>query len=167
MLAGMDIVAAVEHLGATVRADHGVEVDVRVGVHTGLVLVSDMGTPGRPDRDAIIGATPNEAARIQAVLQAAGRALTPLVGRGPELRRLHEHWHELKTRRSCPTRVVLITGEAGIGKSRLAAEIVRDVFAEGAPVLLATCSPDRTTSPLFPIVRLLEPRPESGRTVNS
>jgi class 3 adenylate cyclase/tetratricopeptide (TPR) repeat protein len=207
VLAGMDILAAIERIGAGARADHGVDVGVRVGVHTGLVLVSDMGTPDRPDRDAIIGAAPNEAARIQAVaprgavvisdttsdivrgyfdveslgrpalkgvsrqvevfrvvgvteasdrLQAAGRALTPLVGRGPELRRLHEHWRELQARRSCPTRVVLLTGEAGIGKSRLAGEIVRDVVADGDPVLLATCSPDRTTSPLFPIVRMLE-----------
>lgn len=207
VLAGMDLVAAIEQLGDGARADHGVDVGVRVGVHTGLVLVSDMGTPDRPARDAIVGTAPNEAARIQAVappgavvisdttsdivrgyfdveslgrpalkgvsrrvevfrvlgvteasdrLQAAGRALTPLVGRGPELRLLHEHWHELNARRSCPARIVLLTGEAGIGKSRLAGEIVRDVVADGDPVLLATCSPDRTTSPLFPIVRMLE-----------
>ena len=44
---------------------HRLDLAVRVAVHTGLVVRAEMGTPNAPDRDAIIGATPNLAARLQ------------------------------------------------------------------------------------------------------
>lgn len=206
-LAGLDIVSGLECLASQTSVEHGIRPQGRVGIHTGVVLVTEMGSTHRPEPDAVVGATPNEAARIQSAapansvvisdatheivrgyfeveplgrpvlkgiaaavevfrvlrptqasdrLQAAGRALTPLVGRQHELQALRDHWAALGRSASCPTRIVLLRGEAGIGKSRITAQIVRDALADRHPLLLGMCSADRSTSPLYPVVRLLE-----------
>jgi class 3 adenylate cyclase/predicted ATPase len=62
--AGLDIVASVEPLRARFgRADLG----VRVGIHSGEVVVTDMGTGDRLQPDDVVGHVPNLAARLQAV----------------------------------------------------------------------------------------------------
>src|SRR5262249_44510402 len=43
--------------------------EVRIGVHTGLVVVGDMGAGVSRDRQAIVGETPNLAARLQEIAQ--------------------------------------------------------------------------------------------------
>jgi class 3 adenylate cyclase/tetratricopeptide (TPR) repeat protein len=67
VMAGLDIVDSLAAVADDVRRRHGIEIAARVGVHTGLVLVSDMGSDRAPEHDAIIGAAPNQAARIQAL----------------------------------------------------------------------------------------------------
>ena len=47
------------------RREHGVELAIRVAVHTGLVVRAEMGTSSAPDHDAIVGETPAVAARLQ------------------------------------------------------------------------------------------------------
>ena len=47
--------------------DYGVRIDVRVGINTGLVVVSDIGTGEFRERVAVVGETPNLAARLQAM----------------------------------------------------------------------------------------------------
>ena len=65
--AGLGIVAAM----GTLNAEHGrsaktaVSLKVRLGVHTGLVVVGEMGGGEFRERDAIIGDTPNTASRLQ------------------------------------------------------------------------------------------------------
>src|SRR5205823_4712809 len=140
---------------------------LRLGIHTGLVVVGDMGGPGHQEQLAL-GEVPNIASRIQGlaapntlvisdathrliegyfdcealgtqvlrgvtqplnvyrVLQESGargrldaaatRGLTPLVGREQEVGFLLERWEQAKAGHG---QVVLLTGEAGIGKSRL------------------------------------------------
>jgi class 3 adenylate cyclase len=63
----------------------------------------------------------------------------PLVGRGAELEELNRLWRD-----ACGGRraVVVIVGEPGIGKTRLAAELCRGAHAEGAAVLLGRCYED-------------------------
>ncbi|WP_437715160.1 TOMM system kinase/cyclase fusion protein [Sorangium sp. So ce448] len=77
----------------------------------------------------------------------------PLSGRDQETGLLVERW-----RRACEGagQSILITGEPGIGKSRLA-RALRDRLAREAHTFLeARCSPDTQTSPLRPVVDLLE-----------
>ncbi|MBK9176020.1 MAG: AAA family ATPase [Flavobacteriales bacterium] len=62
--AGIAIVEAMRNHSAKYEKRFGVRTDVRVGVHTGLVVVGDMGGEGL-EADSIVGKTPNLAARIQ------------------------------------------------------------------------------------------------------
>jgi DNA-binding CsgD family transcriptional regulator/tetratricopeptide (TPR) repeat protein len=76
----------------------------------------------------------------------------PFVGRSPELAMLRElmPWDEGAARR-----IVLLGGEAGAGKSRLAREFAAEVAAEGALVLYGGCDADVRT-PYGPFVEALE-----------
>ena len=60
---------------------------------------------------------------------------TPLVGRAAELDRLREHWRRV---RDGAGRLVLVTGAQGSGKTRLAAELAREVRRDGGTVLYAS-----------------------------
>ena len=63
----------------------------------------------------------------------------PLVGRDAELNELNRLWRDARGGRRA---VVVIVGEPGIGKTRLAAELCRGAYAEGAAVLLGRCYED-------------------------
>src|SRR5262249_32938638 len=67
--AGQDIVAALPQLNARLQATlpaHGcAPLQVRIGIHTGLVVAGEMGVGDSPEPRAIVGETPNLAARLQ------------------------------------------------------------------------------------------------------
>src|SRR6516165_2405408 len=164
---GLGILAAMGDLNTRLQQDKGIQLGIRIGIHTGLVVVGEMGGEGRYENLAL-GEVPNIASRIQGlaepntilisadtyrliqgyfdcealgvqtlrgvaepvhvyrVLQESGargrldvaapRGLTPLVGRESEVTLLQERWEQVKAGHG---QVVLLTGEAGIGKSRL------------------------------------------------
>jgi predicted ATPase/class 3 adenylate cyclase len=176
---GLGIVEAIRTLNTRLASDKGVRLAVRLGIHTGLVVVGEMGGAGRQEQLAL-GETPNIAARIQGlaapdtvvistdtyrlvegyfncrglgeqrlrgvsqpipvyqVLQESGiqsrldvaisRGLTPLVGREQEVGLLLERWEQAKDGQG---QVILLSGEAGIGKSRLV-QVLKDHIAEEA-----------------------------------
>ncbi|MBT3271334.1 AAA family ATPase [Candidatus Poribacteria bacterium] len=64
--AGLGILEAVTQLNPTLREQWGVELSLRIGLHTGLVVVGDIGGEGRHEQLAL-GDVPNIAARVQAV----------------------------------------------------------------------------------------------------
>src|SRR5215468_1952762 len=70
---GLGIVAALPQLHArlqqTVAVLRASPLQVRIGIHTGLVVVSDMGGGGYRDPMAIVGETPNIAARLQGLAE--------------------------------------------------------------------------------------------------
>jgi class 3 adenylate cyclase/predicted ATPase len=66
--AGLQIVAAVHVLAEEWRKRHGIDVRVRAGVHTGLVVVGEVGAGSRREQLAV-GETPNIAARVQGVAE--------------------------------------------------------------------------------------------------
>ena len=164
--AGLAVVAAV---GAAARRPAASRLAARVGIATGLVVVGDLIGEGAAQEEAVVGETPNLAARLQALAaarhawsiaeatrrllgglfelddlgpqpaqglrragaglarasararsRAASRrcaaALTPLVGREQELGLLLDRWQQA---RDGEGQVVLLSGEPGIGKSRL------------------------------------------------
>jgi class 3 adenylate cyclase len=201
--AGLDLLEAIHPLTDEARERFGIDLRIRVAVHTGLVVRAAMGSPGAPDPDAIVGETPNLAARLQdladpgtlvisdATLElvrgwflvapmppvalkgidrdvrayqvidevaTASRVqvqadLSPFVGRQDDLGALEEAWAAV---RAGEQRVVVITGDAGVGKSRLADVIRRRVQAADGATLTAGCSSYHTSTPLYAVRRLVE-----------
>lgn len=67
VLAGLDLVSRMERVtdGAGAQRVKDIDAQVRVGIHTGQVVISDIGVGVAIERDAIVGIAPNMAARIQ------------------------------------------------------------------------------------------------------
>jgi class 3 adenylate cyclase/predicted ATPase len=197
--AGLELVAAVT--GLKTRA----ALQTRVGIATGLVVVGDLIGSGAAQEQAIVGETPNLAARLQGVAEpntvviaegtrkllgnlfeledlgakdlkgiagpvrawaalrassAEGRfealhatGLTALVGREEELELLLRRWSRAKTGEG---QVVLLSGEAGIGKSRLTAALLESVASEPHTRLRYFCSPQHTDSAFYPLISQME-----------
>jgi TOMM system kinase/cyclase fusion protein len=203
--AGLGIVEAVGQLNAHLGREREVQLAVRLGIHTGLVVVGAMGGGTRQEQLAL-GETPNLAARLQGIaapntlvisittfqllggffacqplgtpllkgqaqplavyrvlyesmarsrLEAAGSTgLTPLVGRDQEIALLRERWAQVK---EGVGQVVLLSGEAGIGKSRLVQVLKEQVAAEPQAWLTPyQCSPYYQNTALYPLIDLLE-----------
>src|SRR5580692_8253592 len=197
--AGLELVAAVSDLKTHAA------LQTRVGIATGLVVVGDLIGSGASQEQAIVGETPNLAARLQGVAEpnsvviaestrklldnlfeledlgardlkgvagparawavlrassAEGRfeamhatGLTDLVGREEELDLLQRRWSKVKTGEG---QVVLLSGEAGIGKSRLTAALLERLADEPHTRLRYFCSPQRTDSAFYPIIGQME-----------
>ena len=79
--------------------------------------------------------------------------LTALVGREEELELLLRRWSRAKTGEG---QVVLLSGEAGIGKSRLTAALLEHLTGEPHTRLRYFCSPQHTDSAFYPIIGQLE-----------
>jgi class 3 adenylate cyclase/predicted ATPase len=203
--AGLGMVEAVGQLHTHLAQERGVRLAVRLGVHTGLVVVGDVGGGSRQEQLAL-GETPNLAARLQGLaapntlvisaatfqllggffacqplgtpllkgltqplavyrvlyesmarscLEAAARmGLTPLVGREQEVALLRERWAQVK---EGVGQVVLLSGEAGIGKSRLVQVVTEQVASEPQAWLTpCQCSPYYQNTALYPMIDLLE-----------
>ncbi|MES0098243.1 AAA family ATPase [Mesorhizobium sp. M0019] len=82
-----------------------------------------------------------------------GTTPTPLVGREEEVDLLQRHWHRAK---SGEGRVVLLSGEPGIGKSRLTVTLQERIQNEPHTRLRYFCSPHRQDSALHPTIAQLE-----------
>jgi class 3 adenylate cyclase len=78
---------------------------------------------------------------------------TPLVGRDEELDLLLRRWRQVKTGEG---QVVLLSGEPGIGKSRLAAALLQCIASEPYTRLRYFCSPYHRDSALHPFIVQLE-----------
>jgi class 3 adenylate cyclase len=201
---GLGILEAMATLNARLAPAHGVRLAVRIGIHTGLVVVGAVGGGDRHELLAV-GDTPNLAARIQGLaapdtvvlsdatyrlvqgyftcedrgiqalkgfdtpvrvyrvvgtsatqsrLDVAGATgLTPLVGREQEVGLLRQCWAQVK---AGVGQVVLLSGEAGIGKSRLVHVLTERVVEEGATRLTLRCSPYYTNSAFYPVIEHLQ-----------
>ena len=197
--AGLELVTAVGALKTHAT------LQTRVGIATGLVVVGDLIGSGASQEQAVVGETPNIAARLQGIAEpntvviaegtrkllgslfeledlgakdlkgiagpvrawvaqrpAAvegrfealhGSGLTDLVGREEELELLLRRWARAK---SGEGQVVLLSGEAGIGKSRLTAALMEAVAREAHTRLRNFCSPQHTDSALYPTIGQME-----------
>jgi class 3 adenylate cyclase/predicted ATPase len=79
--------------------------------------------------------------------------LTALVGREEERDLLQRRWTNAKAGEG---QVVLLSGEAGIGKSRLTAAFLEGLAGEAHTRMRYFCSPQHTDSPLYPIIGHME-----------
>ncbi len=81
------------------------------------------------------------------------KGLTPLVGREEEINLLLRRWEQLREREG---QVILLSGEPGIGKSRIT-QTMRDRISEGPHIRLRyQCSPYHTNTAWYPIVEQLK-----------
>jgi class 3 adenylate cyclase len=94
---------------------------------------------------------PSDAESRFEALHASG--LTELVGREEELELLLRRWSKSKNGEG---QVVLLSGEAGIGKSRLTAALLERLTKEPPARLRYFCSPQHTDSALYPIIGQME-----------
>ena len=197
--AGLELIQAVGALKSSAP------LQTRVGIATGLVVVGDLIGSGSAQEQAVVGETPNLAARLQGIAEpntvviaedtrrllgnlfeledlgskdlkgiaepvrawaalrtssAEGRfealhasGLTALVGREEELELLLRRWSKAKTGEG---QVVLLSGEAGIGKSRLTAALLERLADEPHTRLRYFCSPQHTDSALYPVISQME-----------
>jgi class 3 adenylate cyclase len=201
---GLGILAALRDLNTRLQQAKDIQLAIRVGVHTGLVVVGEMGGAGRQEQLAL-GEVPNIASRIEGlaasntiaiseathrlvqgyfecqdlgaqtlrgvpepvhvyrILQESGargrldvavtRGLTPLIGREQEVGLLLERWEQVKAGHG---HVILLTGDAGIGKSRLV-QMLKDHVANEPNVRWECRSAEYAQNTvLFPLTDLFQ-----------
>jgi len=201
--AGLGIVESIGALNQRLTPQLDVALSVRIGVHTGLVVVGAVGGGQRQEQLAL-GETPNLAARLQGLAEENGliisaatqrlvqgffvtedsgqhalkgfaepvhvfqvlaesgmrsrldvsgdSGLTPLVGRDQELGLLLDRWQSVVDGQG---QVVLVTGDPGIGKSRLVQAVSARIADQPHTRLEFRCSPYHANSPLYPVIDLL------------
>ena len=198
--AGLGIIDSINAVDWTSRFGQPLNIAVRIGISTGIVVAGDLIGKDAAEEEAVVGETPNLAARLQSlarpntvliasrtrrlvaeqfVLTSLGNhalkgfsqpidvwraespinrptrfeakwagGITPLINRSAEMEFLTERW-EMSKQGKC--QLVMICGEAGIGKSRIA-EALRDHAAhEPHYYLRYQCSPYHINTALFPI----------------
>jgi predicted ATPase len=201
---GLGILDAMGDLNTRLQHDKGIQLALRLGIHTGLVVIGEMGGAGRQEQLAL-GEVPNIASRIEGlaeantiaiseasyrlvqgyfdcqdlgaqalrgvtesmhiyqVLSESGatsrldvaqpRGLTPLVGREQEVGLLVERWEQVKVGHG---HVILLTGDAGIGKSRLV-QVLKDHIANEPYVRWECRSAEYSqNTALFPLTDLFQ-----------
>jgi class 3 adenylate cyclase len=203
--AGLGIVEGVGGLNRRLAEDHRVELGVRVGIHTGLVVAGEMGGGETREANAIVGETPNVAARLEGLAKsntvaisaathalveglfecddlgpqklkgiseavgvfrvqgqsaapsrfdaAADRGLTQLVGREEEVGLLLKRWAQAKDSEG---QVVLLSGEAGVGKSRIVRAFRDRLKDEPHSRVLYYGSPYHRNSAFYPATEQLQ-----------
>jgi predicted ATPase/class 3 adenylate cyclase len=199
--AALALVDAIAHL----RTNADAALQVRVGIATGTVVVSELLSSETPAEQAAVGETPNLAARLQTlaepgtvlicpstrrltgghfdyrdlgplalkgwaepvrvwqVLATSGvesrfeamhkTKLLPLLGRDEEGELLVRRWRHATQEEG---RVVVLTGEPGIGKSHIALALDEQLQSEPHITLRYFCSAHHTNSALFPFIGQLE-----------
>jgi class 3 adenylate cyclase/tetratricopeptide (TPR) repeat protein len=209
VLAGLDLVAAMDAARPDLQRRLGVAPDLRIGIHSGRVVVTDLSDPRSSDeRDSIVGAAPNLAARIQQAaepntvvisdvtqhlvdtdfylhslgeqsLKGISRLVevfavdrprhagarfdaeryrqAGLVGRDEPRDRLLAAWQRIRDAdETAPGATFVVSGEAGIGKTRIVAEVRERVESSGGRVLSAGCLPYYSNVSLWPVARTIE-----------
>ena len=196
---GLGIVESIHELNARIRNPG--DLAVRIGIATGMVVVGDVGRGERREQNAIIGETPNLAARLQALAApdmvvisestrrlvagmfdcddlgehdlkgisqsvrayhvrgesgapshfeaVAQEGLTPLVGREEEIGLLLKRWEQAKENEG---QVVLLSAEAGAGKSRIVRAFREHLGEEPHSRILYYCSPYHQHSAFYPAI---------------
>ena len=198
---GVEIPVAIARLNTRLETDYGVQLAVRIGIHTGPVVVGEMGSGDRLESLAT-GETVNIAARLEGLAQANTAIISPataqlvqrsfilkelglhelkgvaepmtlygvvssreaehdehegmlsggfdaLVGRDEEIGLLLRRWEQSKEGSG---QVVLISGEAGLGKSSLVEGLRFHVRQEGYTRITFRCSPYTANSAMHPVI---------------
>jgi class 3 adenylate cyclase/predicted ATPase len=203
--AGLGILDELVGLNAHLRERLEISLQVRIGLHTGVVIVGEMGAGEARSQHEIVGEMPHIAARLESLaapgsivisedtlhliegyfeteslgqkelkgvsrpigvhrvlrptgavgrLEVAGaRRLTPVVGRERELARLAEAWEQAESGQGG---VAHVTGQAGIGKSRLVHALIERLGEQVGAVQTWQCSAHHRSTSLYPVVRFLE-----------
>lgn len=115
--------------------------------------------PPRPVKGVSEPLQPYKVGGIRAgARNAQDRARSPLVGRTEELARIERAWRQVQERSVERPIAVLLRGEAGIGKSRIAGAVVDMVRRDGATVVELSGSPFHVDTGFHPVRMLIEQR---------
>ncbi|MEP2533649.1 adenylate/guanylate cyclase domain-containing protein [Shimia sp.] len=196
--AGLSIIDAVK----LTKAPNGTPLSTRVGIATGVVIVGDLIGSGATQEAAVVGETPNLAARLQGVAglnqlvvaketqrllgaifnlsrlkgqdlkgiagpidayRVEGEAtvqsrfaarqsggMTAIVGREREIELMIERW---ALTRSGQGQMAIVSGEAGIGKSRITQEVIDEVAKDDHTRITFQCSPYHVDSAFYPVTQ--------------
>lgn len=113
---------------------------------------TDRFADAREVREALAAVGSAEAEPVERQVTIEGLARGHLIGRQGELGQLQELWRAALDGRSG---LALISGEPGIGKSRLARELTATARLDGARVLFGGCYENEATTPYLPFVEAL------------
>ena len=200
------IAKGISDLRVTTESGQNLALQVRIGIHTGPVVVGEVGE-GQRKENLALGRTPNVAARIQSFarpgkvlisdetlrliegyfetrnvgshnlkglsqpvtmhqlmrtsgaetrLEAVREGLTPFTGRAEELDELQSIWQSILREGNAGRLATTISGEAGIGKSRLVASLRNAIEEDGYRTVVCSCSTYYKNSFLYPIIRAIE-----------
>ena len=201
VLAGLAVIESIPDLKEVIAGDLQTELAVRIGIATGTVVVGESIGEGAAQERAVVGETPNLAARLQGLAPSNGMVVSdltkqlagdgfeyldlgrqdlkgideatvawqvvgaqdtefdgeigaamnapPLVGRQEEMGLLLRAWQQSKEGSG---QVVSISGEAGIGKSRLVEAISEEVRNDKFARVNVRCSPHHSNSAFYPIM---------------
>lgn len=197
------IIDAIKELSRRQGAE--IELQVRLGIATGLVVAGDIIGEGAAEEHAVLGVTPNLAARLQGIAapgsvvisdrthkltggffdyEDLGRhqlkgikepeqawmvqgesgisnrfeassesGLSDLVGREEEVALLVNRWSEAT---EGDGQVAMMSGEAGVGKSRIAKEFRDRIKSDHPAVIMLSCSPFHSNTAFYPLTNCLQ-----------
>ena len=198
--AALGILEAMDTLNHRVELEHDLRLALRIGIHTGMVVVGEIGGGAHREHLAL-GETPNLAARVQGeaepdtiaisnttyalvdglfTFQSIGdrslkgiaepvalyqvideseiqsrfdasisKGLTPLVGRHGEVQLLLDRWQQTK---SGSGQVVLLSGDAEVGKSRMVQELRQHITDDPHGRLEFRCQTYYQNSAFYPVI---------------
>ena len=202
--AGLEVLDGLDKLNSSEQYQ-GLNLAVRIGIATGLVVVGDIIGEGASQESTVLGETPNVAARLQSLAEPnqiivspatknlaagefhyrslgekslkgieqpivawcivgerdygnrfdadRGQLIAPLVGREEERDILARRWQRAS---SGTGQVVMVCGEAGIGKSRLCRGLREHLQEQQHIQINYQCSPFHISSALYPVINQLQ-----------
>ncbi len=164
---GLGILNSITQLNQHLQQSIGTTISIRIGIHTGLVVIGSIGEKERSQQldlgeQKIKGIEP--ALRIYQVIsditslkrlehQSISNVL-PLVGRDEEVQQLLKYWEDAKRGNS---HVIMLNGEAGIGKSRIIETMISRIGHEDDLWLIPhQCSPYHRKTSYYPISQTMK-----------
>ncbi|MGH6725283.1 MAG: ATP-binding protein [Pseudolabrys sp.] len=199
--AGLELNDRLMELNASLRTQQLPEIAVRIGIHTGLIVIGSEVASGGLQDHSVVGEAANLAARLQAeaptnsvvvsgetfelisglfdheslgpqrfkgitriipvyritkarvgigrTYDRERRGAPRFVGRVQPLEQVLDCWNEVK--QTSQRKTILVTGEAGVGKTRLALEITKHPDVAGANLLQIHCHDIFASTPLYSI----------------
>lgn len=203
---GLGIIEAIKQMNRRLLKQKNIGISVRIGVHTGHVVIGDMGGIGKTEQLAL-GVTPNIAARLEGLAEANSLVISadtyklvdkffdckesgmhvlkgisepiqiyevnnentarsrfdsvqtsadqlPLIGRKSEVKAVMDLWAEAENGKS---HIILLTGEAGVGKTHLLQSVISKIAEESDAWLnVHYCSPYHQHTAFYPVIDIIE-----------
>ena len=203
-ISALEMIDAIKALNRAFTLPKNYSLAVRIGINTGLVVTSELGS-GMKKEHLALGKTPNVAARLQSlaesdqilvsessyelikndfnfnslgklkikgianeiesyqviesidnknnIIDASGKTASKIIGREFEVKKLINLWHKIEEGQG---RVAIVSGDAGIGKSRLLKACRDELNSDDYQLVVARCNAFGETSTFSPIIDVLQ-----------